>query len=59
MMNAKMNRAENKVQARRGEIRQESVREAGLRRGSWTEFYTHSAVPALFNAQDCFKQEQR
>ena len=58
-MNAKMNRAENKIQARRGEVRQEDARKSGMRRGSWTEFYTHSAVPALFSAQDCFKQEQR
>lgn len=28
-------------------------------RSSWTEFYTHQAVPAIFAAQECFKQEQR
>jgi hypothetical protein len=28
-------------------------------RTGWMGFYTHNAVPAMFAAQECFKQEQR
>lgn len=44
---------------RRNEARTENRGRERTRRSGWMGFYTHNAVPAMFAAQEYFKQEQR
>ena len=44
---------------RRNAERTENRGRERTRRSGWMDFYTHNAVPAMFAAQECFKQEQR
>ena len=55
--NMKMNHKGN--MDRRNEVRTENRGRERTRRSGWMGFYTHNAVPAMFAAQECFKQEQR
>ena len=56
-MKMKMNHKGN--MDRRNAERTENRGRERTRRSGWMGFYTHNAVPAMFAAQEYFKQEQR
>jgi hypothetical protein len=49
----------NTAERRSGSWKERAASRKESRRSTWTDFYTYRAVPALFAAQECFKQEQR
>lgn len=49
----------NTAERRSGSWKERTASRKESRRSTWTDFYTYRAVPALFAAQECFKQEQR